>query len=87
MMMGQLIGFEIIESAYCYTTKVVVRGILDKRRPNGKKPLYRRVVVHIPRIYRMGNNLICHPSLIPRLKQALQQSRVILEINNVETKR
>ena len=86
MMMGKLTDFEIIESAFCYTTKVVVRGILDKHRPNGKKPLYRRVVVHIPRMYRMGNKIICHPSFIPRLKQALQQSRV-LEINYVETKR
>lgn len=85
-MMAHFPDFQIIESAYCYTTKVVVRGIFDKRRPNGKKPLYRRVVVHIPRMYRMGNKIICHPSFIPRLKQALQQSRVV-EINYVETKR
>ncbi len=73
-MLGQITGLRIIESAHCYTTKVVVRGIADSRRPNGKKPLYRRVVVQVPKMYRVGNDVICHPSLIPRIKQAFQQS-------------
>ena len=74
-MLGQLTGLRIIESASCYETKIVVRGIADKRRPNSKKPLYRRVAVRIPRMYRVGNDIICHPSFVPRIRQAFQQSR------------
>lgn len=68
-MLGLITGLRIIESDKCYTTRIVVRGIADKRRPNGKKPLYRRVVIHTPKMYRTGNDIICHPSLMNDLKR------------------
>ena len=71
-MLGYITG---LESKYCYTTKLIVRGISDSHRPNGKKPLYMRVVVKVPRMYRMGNDIICHPSLIPIIKQKIQAAQ------------
>lgn len=76
-MLGQISGMKLIVSNQCYKTKTVVRGIVDKRRPNGKKPLYRRVVIRIPLIYRMGNSIVCAPEFEARIRQAFQQSRAL----------
>ena len=73
-MLGQISGFKLIFSNHCYKTKTVVRGIADKRRPNSKKPLYKRVVIHIPLIYRMGDSIVCAPELEPHIRQTFQQS-------------
>lgn len=67
----------MIVSKHCYKTKTVVRGICDSRRPNGKKPLYRRVTIHIPLMYKVGNDIVCAPEFEARIRQAFQQSRAL----------
>lgn len=76
-MLGQISGMKLIVSNHCYKTKIVVRGIADKHRPNGKKPLYRRVVIRIPLMYRMGDSIVCAPEFEPHIRQAFQQSRAL----------
>ena len=75
-MFGQF-GMRIIVSKFAYKTKTVVRGICDSRRPNGKKPLYRRVTIHIPLMYKVGNDIVCAPEFEARIRQAFQQSRAL----------
>ena len=72
-MLNQISGMKLIVSNHCYKTKTVVRGISDKRRPNGKKPLYKHVVIRIPLMYLMGNSIVCAPEMVARARQALQQ--------------
>lgn len=70
-MFGQILGMRLIVSRHAYKTKTVVRGIADKRRPNNKKPFYRRVVIHIPIMYKMGDVIICAPELLAKIREAL----------------
>ena len=74
-MLGQITGMRIIVSRFAYKTKTVVRGIADSRRPNRVKPLYRRVTIHIPLMYKVGNDIVCAPEWEARIRQAFQQSR------------
>lgn len=75
-MLGQITGMKIIVSKFAYKTKIVVRGIADSRKPNNKKPLYRRITIHIPLMYKVGNDIVCAPEWEARIRQAMQQSRV-----------
>ena len=76
-MLGQITGMKIIVSKFAYKTKTVVRGIADSRRPNRVKPLYRRVTIHIPLMYKIGNDIVCAPEWEARIRQAFQQSRAL----------
>ena len=76
-MLGQISGMKIIVSKFAYKTKTVVRGIADSRRPNRVKPLYRRVTIHIPLMYKVGNDIVCAPEWEARIRQAFQQSRAL----------
>lgn len=62
-------GMKIITSNFAYKTKSVVRGKGDSRRPNTTKPLYRRKTIHIPLIYKIGNQIICAPEIAEKLKR------------------
>ena len=73
-MLGEIAGMRIIISKFAYKTKTVVRGIADTHRPNRVKPLYRRVTIHIPLIYKVGNDIVCAPEWEARIRQAFQQS-------------
>lgn len=58
-------------------------GIADKNRPNNKKPLYRKKTIVIPLMYMVqGQGIICHPSLIPKIKAAIddQNKRMTVKI-------
>jgi hypothetical protein len=70
-MLGQIFGMKVIVSNHCYKTKTVVRGLADKRRPNGKKPLYKRVVIRVPLIYLIAkDSIVCAPEFAARIRQA-----------------
>jgi hypothetical protein len=64
---------KIITSEFCYKTKIEVRGIADKRRPNNKKPLYRKVKVFYPLAYRTPFGIVCHPSLVEKFRRAIEK--------------
>lgn len=74
-MLGQISGMKLIVSNHCYKIKTVVRGICDSRRPNRVKPLYRRVTIRIPLMYKIGNDIVCAPEWEARIRQVSQQSR------------
>ena len=73
-MLSHIAGLQVVVSDYCYRQKTVVRGIADARRPNGKKPFYRKVVIRTPVAYRIGNTLVCAPEIVEQIKKHNQQS-------------
>lgn len=56
-------GLKVIESVHAYKTVIRVRGIPDVRKPNTRRPYFRKVAVRILLAYRVGDNLIIHPEL------------------------
>lgn len=71
--MGYVFGMKIITDVNCYKTKTIMYGTADKNRPNNKKPLYRKKTIVIPLMYMVkGLGIICHPSLIPKIKAAIE---------------
>lgn len=71
--MQTIFGIPVIVSPHCYTTKVVVRGIADSRRPNNKKPFYRKVVIQVPHIIMTSGMIVVHPSTMAKLEAAVKE--------------
>lgn len=67
-MFGSMMGLEIITSAFACSQKRRVRGVPAARKPNCQRPFYRRVTVYSPLIYKTGNRIICHVSLLEPIK-------------------
>lgn len=67
--------YKIVVSKFAYEekTKVVTYGIADSRRPNNKKPLYRRKVVRTrkPLIMRMGDTIVCAPEIEEMIRKQI----------------
>jgi len=65
---------KIISDINAYKTIVRVRGIADVRKPNTRRPIFRRVKVHIPLAYlvKLTNTIIAHPSIVDALKKHAQ---------------
>jgi hypothetical protein len=72
-MLKTIMGIPVYISPYCYKTKVVVRGIADSRRPNNKKPFYRRVTIQVPHIIMSKEFIAVHPSLVDELENAIKE--------------
>ncbi len=64
---------KIITSPNCVKVEIKTFGIADRRRPNGKKPLYRRIQKITPTAYLLihQQTIVCHPSLLVKLKAAI----------------
>ena len=77
-MLGHLSVLDVITSDSAADVKVRFkwRGVADVRKPNTKRPYWRRVriVTVKPLIYRIGNQIVCHPSLLAEIQAAFQQS-------------
>jgi len=74
---GTLGGMPIFVDKYCYTTDIRVKGTVDSRRPNCRKPLYKKVVVHTPRMYlAKGIGIFAHPSIVSKLKEQYEKVSV-----------
>ena len=68
---------KIITSPNCVKVEIKTVGIADQRRPNGKKPLYRRVVKYTPTAYYLvaKQTIVCHPSILEKLKADLAKKK------------
>lgn len=65
-------GIKVIADKNLYKRRVEVYGIADSRRPNNKKMLYRKRTVIIPLMYLVnGDTIICHPSLVDKLRKQI----------------
>lgn len=74
------VGTKIIVSQYAYTEKRTWRAVavvVDQRRPNRVKPIYKRklFIERKPTAYEVkGVGLIIHPDLYNRLREYMAQS-------------
>lgn len=71
-------ALNIISSVYCYKTIIKAVGTRSKLKPNTRRPLYKNKSVIIPLAYRIGNQIICHPSIEEKLRRGMEiQVRVV----------
>jgi hypothetical protein len=75
--MRSIAGIPVILSPEAYTVKIVTKGLADKRRPNTRRPLYRRVTKKVPAAFmvRTGfiEQVIAHPDWIASMEAQFQQ--------------
>jgi len=87
---GFIGGMKIIVDKNCYKEKTVVRGLADKRRPNNKKMLYRKVRIKIPIAFliKSTNTLVCAPEYYEKMKQEIkkQEQEMRDEVKQITTR-
>ncbi len=67
----RVLSMTIIESPFAFKITTLARGIPDSRKPNTRRPLYRKVRRSKPMAYIMKtkNTLVCHPSIAARIRK------------------
>lgn len=75
-MLAQYSGLRVVVSEFAYEIIVNVRGFPVKNKPNRYRPIYRKVKIIKPLIYRMGDQIICHPSVLAKIQSAVAQSAI-----------
>lgn len=74
-------GIPIILSDYAFTIKVVTKGIADSRRPNTRRPLYRRVTVRVPAVYvistAFAKQIVSYPDFMRKLEEQIKKSSTL----------
>ncbi len=75
--MRSIAGIPVILSTEAYTVKIVTKGLADKRRPNTRRPLYRRVTKIVPRAFIVKTSfleqIIAHPDWIASMEAQFQE--------------
>jgi hypothetical protein len=70
----------VSESAIEITTKI--KGVADKRRPNTRRPLYRRVTVRKPAIFMVkGLGMVVHPIIDAKIRQHFRDAEKELRVS------
>lgn len=64
---GNISGMKVITSEYFYNVKIVVKGTADSRRPNTRRPWFRKVVIRLPYAIMIGGTIYCHPTVKDQL--------------------
>ena len=76
-MIRNIAGVPVILSPEAYTVKIVTKGLADKRRPNTRRPLYRRVTKKVPRAFMVKTSfleqIIAHPDWIASMEAKFQE--------------